>query len=527
MTGPTAPALRPEMLLNAESRKLVCKFDPLLFALTYLPHHLRGPETSDQITLSEFHLELADAAKEWALPTTEPQSDRDAYVCPRDAGKSTWLFLVLPIWAAAFGHKKFIAAFADSGTQAEMHLLSFKHELDTNELLRGDFPDLCTARRRPSGSTEADNRSLLITKSGFVFGAKGVDAKTLGMKVGHRRPDLLILDDIEPDESNYSDHLKAKRLATVQNAILPLNIRARVVIAGTVTMPGSIIHDLVKTKTRPREEPAKWVIDEKIRVHHYKAILKDDVTGEERSLWPAKWPLAFLKEIRHTRSYKLNYDNDPLGRDGVYWTEKDFTHATVPALTHALLSIDPAVTDKTSSDFTAMAVVAFSKPHRRCVVRAAWARRVQPGEPLRTWVLAVLQEYPEIRGIVVETNQGGALWRNTVLQGMPVPVRTKNQSEAKEVRAARLLERYQTRPRVLISGGKVVEEIAEVAKLPQVVHEQELPAAEEQMVAFPKGGHDDLVDAIGTGVDVFIPPVRRRTKAASKQPQYSDDDDDD
>ena len=99
MTGPTAPAFRPEMLLNAESRKLVCKFDPLLFALTYLPHHLRGPETGDEITLSEFHLELADAAKEWALPTAEPQSDRDAYVCPRDAGKSTWLFLVLPIWA--------------------------------------------------------------------------------------------------------------------------------------------------------------------------------------------------------------------------------------------------------------------------------------------------------------------------------------------------------------------------------------------------------------------------------------------
>jgi len=527
VTGPTAPAFRPEMLLNAESRKLVCKFSPLLFALTYLPHHLRGPETSDQITLSEFHLELADAAKEWALPTTEPQSDRDAYVCPRDAGKSTWLFLVLPIWAAAFGHKKFIAAFADSGTQAEMHLLSFKHELDTNELLRGDFPDLCTARRRPSGSTEADNRSLLITKSGFVFGAKGVDAKTLGMKVGHRRPDLLILDDIEPDESNYSDHQKAKRLATVQNAILPLNIRARVVIAGTVTMPGSIIHDLVKTKTRPREEPAKWVVDEKIRVHHYKAILRDDVTGEERSLWPAKWPLAFLKEIRHTRSYKLNYDNDPLGRDGVYWTEGDVTHATVPALTHALLSIDPAVTDKSSSDFTAMAVVAYSKPHRRCVVRAAWARRVQPGDPLRAWVLAVLEEYPEIRGIVVETNQGAALWKNMVLKGMPVPVKTKHQSEPKEVRAARLLERYQTRPRALIAGGKVVAEIEDVAKLPQVVHEQELLAAEEQMVAFPKGAHDDLVDAIGTGVDVFIPPVRRRTKAASKQPQYSDDDDDD
>lgn len=515
------------MLAIPECRRQLTRLSPLLFALVYLPDHLKDDREGAEITFSEFHVELAEAAKRWALPTHDPRADRDAYICPRESGKSTWLFLILPIWAAAHGHKRFIAAFADSGTQAEMHLLSFKRELDTNDLLRADFPDLCRAARRPSGSTEADNRSLLITKSGFVFGAKGIDAKTLGMKVGNRRPDLLILDDIEPDESNYSDHLKAKRLATVQNAILPLNIRARVVIAGTVTMPGSIIHELVKTITRPGEEPAKWVIDEKIRVHYYKAILKDDVTGAERSLWPAKWPLQFLTDIRHTRSYKLNYDNNPLARDGVYWTENDFVHATVPALTHALLSIDPAVTDKTKSDFTAMAVIAYSKPHRRCVVRAAWARRVQPGEPLRNWVLAVLEEYPEIRGIVIETNQGAALWKNTVLKGMPVEVHTKHQSEPKEVRAARLLERYQTKPRVLIAGGQPVVEPAEVAKLPQVVHEQPLDTAEEQMVAFPKGANDDLVDAIGTGIDVFIPPKRRQVSAHSRTPQYSDDGDDD
>lgn len=517
----------PAMLVVPECRRELTRYSPLLFALLYLPDHLKDDYEGAQITFSEFHVELAEAAKRWALPTRRPRADRDAYVCPRESGKTTWLFLILPLWAAAHGHKKFIAAFADSGAQAEMHLLTFKRELDQNQLLRADYPDLCVAARRRSGGNESDTKSLLVTKAGFVFGAKGVDAKALGMKLGHRRPDLLILDDIEPDESNYSDYQKDKRLATLQNAILPLNIRARVVIAGTVTMPGSIIHDLVKTITRPGEEPARWVVDECIRVHYYKAIIKDDVTGTERSLWPAKWPLAFLKAIEHTRSYKLNYDNNPLARDGVYWTEADFVHATVPALTHALLSIDPAVTDKNRSDFTAMAVVAYSKPHRRCVVRAAWARRVQPGEPLRGWVLAVLEEYPEIRGIVVETNQGGALWRNTVLKGMPVPVRTKHQSEPKEVRAARLLERYQTRPRVTIAGGKPVEEPAAVAKLPQVVHEQPLHDAEEQMVAFPKGTNDDLVDVIGTGVDVFIPPVRRRAKAASRQPQYSDDDEDD
>jgi hypothetical protein len=517
--------LDPASLAVSECRRQLTKFDPLLFALLYLPHHLKDDFEDAQITLSEFHVELAAAAKRWALPTRRPRADRDAYVCPRESGKTTWLFLILPLWAAAHGHKKFIAAFADSGTQAELHLLTFKRELDGNEVLRTDFPDLCIAGRRPSGANESDTKALLVTKSGFVFGAKGVDAKTLGMKVGKRRPDLLILDDIEPDESNYSDFQKDKRLATVTNAILPLNIRARVVIAGTVTMPGSIIHDLVKTVTRPGEEPAAWVGDEQIRVHYYRAIVTDEETGDRRSMWPSKWPLQFLKAIEHTRSYKLNYDNDPMGRDGDYWNADDIVRAELPALTHELLSIDPAVTSKKKSDYTALAVIGYSAAYRRCVVRYAVAVKVAPGEPLRKKVMEILTEFPTIRGVVVEVNQGGDVWKGSVLTNLPVPIKTVSQSEAKEVRAARLLGYYQQRP-VRLKSGQDPAVPAGLSMLPQVVHETLLPAALEQLVAFPKGTNDDLVDAIGTGVDVFL-KRKKRSGGATVDPLYGHEDDDD
>lgn len=494
----------PEMLAIPECRVELCRYEPLLYALLYLPHHLRGDEEGAQITLSEFHVELAEQAKRWALPSTEPRSDRDAFVCPREAGKTTWLFLILPLWAASMGHRKFIGAFADAGKQAELHLLSFKQELDNNLLLRQDFPDLCRPGRRPSGVTEADTQSMLIAASGFVFAAKGIDAKALGMKVGHRRPDLLILDDIEPDESNYSAYQKDKRLATLQNAILPLNIRARVVLAGTVTMPGSIVHDLVKTVSMPGEEQAEWVADERFRVHYYRAIITDEETGERRSLWPEKWPLEFLLSIEHTRSYKLNYDNNPLARAGQYWNEQDIVVADLPALSAMLLSIDPATTSKKTSDFTALAVIGYSAYHKRCVVLAAWAIRVPPGAPLRRFILdVVLDQFPQIRGILVEVNQGGEVWETSVLHNMPVPVKTVHQDEPKEVRAARLLGRYQTRPR-----RNPAKPRGAVDDLPFVVHAKRIPVAEEQLVGFPKAPHDDVVDAIGAGVDRFL--TRRR-----------------
>ena len=464
----------------AEGRRALCALDPLLFALLYFPHHLRSSETGEQISFSEFHIDLCEAAKRWHRQNLGPAEIREAWVAPRGSGKSSWSFLILPLWALAHGHRRYCAAFADSATQAEQHLTSVKRELEGNALLRYDYPDLCAPAIRLKGSNVSDNRALYVARSGAVFSAKGIDSSVLGAKVGSRRPDLLTLDDTEPDEANYSVYQKDKRLGTILNTILPMNDRAVVQIVGTTTMPGSIIDDLVKSTVLI--EPADWVRDEKIVARIYPALITDPETGEERSMWPQRWGLEYLQSIRHTRSFMLNLQNDPLARDGDYWTLDDIRHGTLPALTHQVLSIDPAVTSKERSDFTALAVIGFYAPERRAVVRDAWALRVAPGEALRARVLAILETFPNIAGVLVESNQGGDTWK-AILHHLPVPVRTVHQTAPKEVRAARLLNHYQ---------------------LGRVVHERRLLEAEAQLVSFPKGVHDDLVDVIGQGVEVFL-----------------------
>lgn len=476
------------LLATSEGRRVLTELDPLLFALVYLPHHLRGPETGDEITFSDFHFDCYRQALRWVAQPSEPATERDAYVAPRNSAKSTLFFLILPLWAAAHGHVKFAAAFADSASQAETHLQSVKLELENNRTLRADYPDLCTPAVRPRGRTVSDSRGMLVTKAGFAFGARGIDSASLGMKIGNQRPDLILLDDCEPDESNYSPYLKDKRLATIRQSIFPLNVYARVVMVGTTTMFGSIMHDVVR-EAQGGAEVEPWVVEEGIRAHHYPAILRDPETGAERSLWPAKWSMTYLESIRHTRSYKLNYENDPIGRDGDFWRVEDFRYGTTPAFTGQLLSIDPAVTSKARSDYTALAVIGFYAPEKRAVVRDAWALRIPPGEALRARVLAILEAYPDIAGVLVEQNQGGDTWK-AILHGLPVPLRPVHQSAPKEVRAARLLNHYQ-RGRVL--------------------HEKRLVEVEGQMVSFPKGAHDDLVDCIGTGCAVFLDRPKKRS----------------
>lgn len=480
--------------LRSAARRLITRDDPQKFAEMYLPHHLRGPETGDEITFSQFHVDLFEHAKKWRTPLTRPAEARDCYIAPRGAGKSTLCFLLLPMWAAAHGYVKFIAAFADSASQAELHLQTFKRELETNERLQADFPDLCAPARRPRGATVSDSRGMLVSRSGFVFGARGIDAASLGMKVGSRRPDLLLLDDIEPDEANYSAYQKTKRLSSVLDAVFPLSLHARVVMVGTVTMHGSIVHDLVRTVTD--KEPPEWPAAENIQTHYYKAIVTRE-DGSEASLWPEKWSLEYLQSIRHTRSFAKNMMNLPVAADGGYWTEADFRYDPPPAVTRRILSIDPAVTTKTTSDYTGIAVVGYDPTAQRCVVELAAAVKLTPAA-LRQHILAILERDERIKAVLIEVDQGGDAWKE-ILSPLPVQIVNVKQHEPKNVRAARALDWYQ-------AGW--------------VAHSQKIPAFEDQAVAFPNVANDDVVDAVVTGLMFFLKDQKRSPVRAGTSLSY-------
>lgn len=515
-----------KLLRAAAGRVAITRRDPLAFALLYLRRHLASLETGGEVTLSAFHAELFRHAFTWTR-SYAPRECRTAWVAPRSSGKSTLGFLVLPLWALAHGHRKFIAAFADSGPQAQQHLATLKRELDTNALLRNDFPDLVQPAMRERGTTVADRQDTYLARSGVAFMAKGIDSSTLGAKIGNQRPDLLLFDDIEPDESNYSVYQKGKRLSTVIDAVFPMNLSAAVMFLGTTTMAGSIIHDLVRQVTD--SSPPEWPSEERVDVRYFLPILTRE-DGSEVSLWPQRWSLEFLQSIRGTRSYLKNFLNQPAGVEGGYWTAEDFTYGQLPAVTRTLLSLDPSTTTGTRSDPAGIAVVGFAPPPKkhspaklaellaaapsvaarrelvasyetgRCVVRMATTVRLV-GDSLRSHLLRTLAKYPEVRLILVESNQGGEHW-HSILHDMPVKVVIFANTVPKEVRAADLLHHYQ---------------------MGRVTHDGRLVEAEGEMEEFPHGTHDDLVDAVGNGVFRFIPaPSRSKpVKVTSRSTDYA------
>jgi phage terminase large subunit-like protein len=425
------------------------------------------------ISLSEFHIAAAMAAKEWMCTDLGPAELRTAWISSRGSGKSTWFFLILLLWALAYEHRTFALAFSYTGPMARRHLLSLRSELTRNERLRADFPQLCSPRMN-GRRTVMDTQDGYMAASGAAVVVAGLDQGTLGIKLENRRPDMICVDDGEPPEGNYSDHEKDKRLKILLDAVLPMSLNAVVNLVGTTTRIASLMDDVRTGK--------QWAREENFQVRHFPALAVDEETGEERSTWAHRWPLEYLQSIRHTRSFALNFQCEPVHADGTHWSPDDFVFDTKGTLAARLdakvLAIDPAVTSRETSDQTGLAVVGYSRSMRKCLVERARGVRMDPAG-VRELVHRTLRADPTIRTVLVEVTNGGD-WITQTLHPLPHGVKLVRgtPTQNKLARITALYDRYQRR---------------------MVWHSKPLQALQAQMLAHPTD-HDDIIDSVDAGV---------------------------
>jgi hypothetical protein len=477
--------LDPEWLTTPEGRRELTRDDPLLWSCVYVPELLRNAD--GEITFSDIHLGIYRDAISLTRPPGH-EGSRVAYVAPRGSGKSTTLFVVTTLWLACH-HPQFVAAFSSSARQAIDHLHAVRGILAGSRLVRTDYPAACTPALKANGMAVADSDAMVYMQNGFVIAARGIDTEVLGLTDPlNRRPSAIWLDDCEGAEgSGYSLYLAGQRLRTVVDGILPMNDRAHVRMVGTVTILGGIMHDLVSTVIT-NDKPAQWITDERFTVTYFPAIVARP-DGSERSCWPGKWPMSYLDSIRDTRSFAKNFNNQPLGADGGYWTQDDIAYGTIPTLTRRILAIDPATTTKRSSDRTGLAVVAYSPAEDRCVVEYATGVHLT-GRRLADYIRKLIVNYPHrVAAILLEVNAGGELWGD-ILEDVPAKVVTHTASVSKEVRFAEVLDWYQKSPT-------------------RVLHAERFPMLEAEMTGFPKGANDDVLDACAAGIAWFMRPQRR------------------
>lgn len=192
---------------------------------TFFFAHYRTDDHGREVPGADFHRELAADLERLVLEGRPGEELARAY--PREHAKSVYASLLTPTWALCSQHRWFGILFSDTATQAEEFLLDIRTEVETNELLQAIYPEFCAWSREPRA-----NR--LAFGNGTVLMAAGSGKSVRGARRGKRRPDLIILDDIENDEEVENPSRRKKKMRWYNRVVKKLGRAAVIAIVGTI-----------------------------------------------------------------------------------------------------------------------------------------------------------------------------------------------------------------------------------------------------------------------------------------------------
>ena len=260
--GPLPPVADP-------ARRKACERDLRRFALTYFAPRFPLPFIPDHDTVIA------------ALQAVTIDGGQAAYAMPRGSGKTT-LVEVAIVFALGYGYRAFVVPIGATAAHADGIVAAVKAEVEANPLLLADFPEMCHPVRALEGVNQRAKAQTLggrLTRldwsagalrladipgspsAGAIVEGRGLEGSIRGMKrtgAGGRqvRPDMVILDDPQTDESARMPGQSATRERTINGAVLGLAGPGRAIAA---VMPCTVIapNDL-SDRILDREKNPQW-----------------------------------------------------------------------------------------------------------------------------------------------------------------------------------------------------------------------------------------------------------------------------
>jgi len=328
--------------------------DQAYFNRTYLPHYFNQPS-------AEFHAdmdELAEAGEEQKRPVV--------IAAPRGFAKSTSLSVARVLRKGLYGQKKFVVHISDTELQARGNTVCIRTELEINPRIIHDFGNQKTSQWSAGEFDFAGGMKVL---------ARGSGQAVRGPRNREQRPDLIIVDDLDSDESVRNPKRTKNSYDWLKEAVIP----SLDPISGSLIMLGVLISK--------RSVLAQAIDNPAFLSRTFKAV--DNPVWDEHvnrfsagvSLWPERFSMDHLSRTRFligSVSFKKEYQNEPTDDEGLFhsaWIEKHrYRWDQLPdeALS-TYQGIDPSVGEGMSNDFKSN--ITTSRANAKTYVRHAWIKR--------------------------------------------------------------------------------------------------------------------------------------------------------
>lgn len=416
-----------------------------------------------------FHKEILDLI-------SNKDNRRVGVIAPRGHAKSTTVDMTYPLWAGCFEQEEFIVIISDTYTQAAEFINALKDEFENNPKIKWLFGNM-------KGDDWQDGEFVL--SNGIKYAAKGSGMKIRGIRHRHTRPTLMIFDDIENDENIKSAEQRQKLYHWFTKAAIPALARGgRAVVIGTILHFDSLVNKVMKQQD----------IFKSWQTRVFYAITTDE-DGTEHALWPEHRSLEKLKSMRDNPNdqefvgsiaFAQEYQHKPFSEEDAI-VKPDWIKECEPSQAPdeysrqaRVLTVDPAASERQTADPTAM-IVADLGADGNAYVRAIRNQRTSPSITAET-IQNLYETYqPQVVGI--EQGALGLVFRD-LLAGLPVIGLKPDKDKVRRLLA--------------------VSRFFEAGKVFLVKDIQNGQALREQLIEFPKGTHDDMVDAIVYAIRMLL-----------------------
>lgn len=418
----------------------------------------------------DFHREL------WDYCTADDV--KVAIAAPRGHAKSTAITHAYVLAEVLFRKSSFVMIVSDTEGQAVQFLHDIKAEFTDNDVLKEMFG---IAKLLKDTETEVVVRTK--DRHQFKIIAKGSGQKVRGTKWLGRRPDLIIGDDLENEDLVMNQERREKFRNWFYGALLPAGgDTCRIRIVGTILHMDSMLERLLNSDS--------WV------THRYQAHNEDF----SFILWPEKFPKERLLAIRNDymtegfpEGYYQEYLNLPIDPTNAYFKKDDFLPMSEDALDAPMnyyAAADFAISQREKADRTVITVGGVDSNNILHIVYCVIGR--WDAKEIIENMLAVQRRFnPEIFTVeagMIEKSLGPYLTEEMLRTGVFLNLNKMTPVKDKETRARSMQARMR-------AGSVRFDKSATW-----------YPDMESEMLVFPKGRHDDIVDSmawLGQTVDKF------------------------
>ena len=413
---------------------------------------------------------------------------------PRGTAKSTVTTLIYPLWKVAFKRSDedlFIVIISESQAQSINFLSRIKYHLTHSDKFKEIFGDF-----GPTTAKRWTNNDIVLANGARII-AVGTGQRVRGFIEGDTRPNLIIVDDFESELNAFTMEARAKNRKWITEAVIPsLSDDGKIAMIGTVISEDCFLY-------WAKDSPAWKVL--------WFSIWDED----EKSIWPERFPKSRIMEIKrefesvgNLNGFYQEYmniaqspDNAPFKPEWMQLHHYDFERINgqnclvrevgderkvKPVEVYA--GVDPASSLSATADFFVIATIAVDSDNNKYVVDL-FRDRISPAEQPGK-IIELYKKFRPKRMNIETTGYQEALRtavRELMLEGnLYIPG----------------LERG-VKPRTRKSE-RLLSLVPMFAKKSFYWRPEDL-VGQQEFLSYPRGKHDDVMDAIWTALERHKP----------------------